>query len=83
MTTNFNDVMRQIEEEAEAEGQSAVNELKSLHDLFRMEREAIQRDLDQPCLIEAFFKRQLNLPMGMRATFSMISCPCPKCSKRK
>jgi hypothetical protein len=76
----WNDLMKEIKREIEASG--LADDLNRLYEQYRNEREAVQKDLEQPCLIEGFFKRQAKLPPHRRAHSCMISCPCPRCSPK-
>ena len=35
---------------------------------------------DEPCLVDAHFERQKELPLERRTNHFMISCPCRKCN---
>jgi hypothetical protein len=78
--SEFDELMRAIKRYAEESG--IADELDRLDEQYKNDREIIQKDLEQPCLIEAFFKRQAKLPPHLQQTSCMISCPCPRCSPR-
>lgn len=78
--SEFDELIRAIKRYAEESG--LADEIDRLDEQYRNERNVPQKDLDQPCLIEDFFKRQEKLPLCRRTNLCHISCPCPRCSPR-
>jgi hypothetical protein len=38
---------------------------------------------EQPCLMEEFFRRQQELPPGMRSAGALLVCNCPRCTRQR
>jgi hypothetical protein len=77
--TKFKDFIEEIIKEAEKEGAKAVEQIKNLRSYFQKERE----DLEENCLIDAYFAEENKKPPHLRNNYCLISCPCPKCSPGK
>lgn len=75
--TTFKQFMDEIEIEAQQEGPQAIEELEDFKQHFGKQRDNCQ---DQSCLMDAFFRRQQELPPAMRSNTALLYCPCRRCN---